>query len=300
MIQVMTGADTYQAIAKQISNSTGQSFHATGCEPLGGGCINEAVCLSEGALRYFVKLNRADLAPMFEAEAEGLAAIRDTGALRVPEPVCTGVSNARAWLALEFLPLGRTGRGRDRQLGAGLAAMHRSTDRNFGWHRDNTIGPTPQINDRNDDWVDFWSRNRLGYQLGLAARNGWNGPLVARGERLLDALPALLAGHRPAASLLHGDLWAGNAACEVNGTPVVFDPAVYYGDRETDLALTELFGGFGRDFYAAYNEIWPVESGYPVRRDLYNLYHVLNHLNLFGGTYLAHASRLVDRLLGES
>lgn len=300
MIEVMTGSDIYQAISEQISRSTGRSFRPTGLDPLGGGCINEAVCLRDGASRYFVKLNRADLAPMFQAEAEGLAAIRATGALRVPVPVCTGVAETHSWLVLEFMTLGRTERGRDRRLGAALAAMHRTSDRVFGWHRDNTIGPTPQVNDRSEEWVEFWSRNRLGYQLRLAARNGWNGSLAAGGERLLAALPALLAGHRPMASLVHGDLWAGNAACDENGLPVVFDPAVYYGDRETDLAMTELFGGFGRDFYAAYNETWPVDSGYPVRRDLYNLYHILNHLNLFGGTYLARASSLIDRLLSES
>jgi len=299
MVQVMTGTDSYAPIAEEIARATGHPFVPTRVDALRGGCINEAVCLTDGVRRFFVKRNRADLAPMFQAEAEGLAAIRATGAIRVPEPICTAIVGQRSWLALEYLDLGRALPDSDRRLGAGLAAMHRSTDQAFGWRRDNTIGSTPQINQRCASWVDFWSRNRLGHQLRLAEANGWNGALRARGERLLEKIPALLDGHQPIPSLVHGDLWGGNVACDADGEPVVFDPAVYYGDRETDLAMTELFGGFGSDFYAAYNDLWPLPQGYPVRRDLYNLYHVLNHLNLFGGGYFAQSKRLADRLLSE-
>jgi fructosamine-3-kinase len=133
----------------------------------------------------------------------------------------------------------------------------------------------------------------------MAAANDAGARLVARGERLLEALPALLERHRPPASLLHGDLWSGNYAYTRDGEPAIFDPATYYGDRETDLAMTELFGGFPREFYAAYQSAWPLDAGYATRKRLYNLYHVLNHFNLFGGGYLAQAQGLIDGLLSE-
>jgi fructosamine-3-kinase len=147
--------------------------------------------------------------------------------------------------------------------------------------------------------VEFWRTQRLGFQLRLAAGNGYGGRLQTQGERLLTELPALLAGHTPPAALLHGDLWSGNYSVDVGGAPVIFDPALYYGDRETDLAMTELFGGFSPRFYQAYNDAYPLSEGYRLRKSLYNLYHVLNHLNLFGGGYLAQAEQLLGGLLRE-
>ena len=170
----------------------------------------------------------------------------------------------------------------------------------IGWHRDNWIGGTPQANDWCDDWCAFFRDRRLAPQLALAERNGFDGALIADGELLLAKLASLMGAHDPAPSLLHGDLWSGNAAALANGEPVVFDPAVCVGDREADIAMTELFGGFGRDFYAAYSDAYPLAAGYPLRRELYNLYHVLNHLNLFGAGYLAQADGLIARLLGEA
>ena len=183
-------------------------------------------------------------------------------------------------------------------LGQRLAGLHRSSAERFGWHRDNTIGATPQSNRWTASWIEFWRTQRLGFQLELAARNGYGGSLQRRGEQLLAQLDALLA-HDPAPSLLHGDLWGGNAAATPAGEPVLFDPACYYGDREADLAMTELFGGFAPAFYSAYRDTWQVDAGYAVRRDLYNLYHVLNHLNLFGGGYRAQAEGMIERLLSE-
>jgi fructosamine-3-kinase len=176
--------------------------------------------------------------------------------------------------------------------------MHRKAWGQFGWHRDNTIGSTPQTNTPARNWVDFWRRNRLGFQLALAHRNGYGGRLQDRGRRLLERFPTLL-DHAPQSSLLHGDLWGGNMSFDRGGNPVIYDPAVYYGDRETDLAMTELFGGFGGDFYAAYEEAWPLAPGYPTRKLLYNLYHILNHLNLFGSGYLGQAQGMIERLLAE-
>jgi len=188
----------------------------------------------------------------------------------------------------------------DELLGRQLAALHRVTHTRFGWHRDNTIGSTPQINTQKNDWVTFYREQRLRYQLELAAENGYGGSLQRRGEQLLERLPAFFISYRPRPSLLHGDLWGGNHAALTDGTPVIFDPAVYYGDREADLAMTELFGGFGSGFYSAYRAAWPLDPGYRVRKDLYNLYHVLNHLNLFGGGYRGQAEQMVDRLLAAS
>ncbi len=232
---------------------------------------------------------------MLEAESEGLSALREANAVRVPTPAACGVASDVAFLALEWLDFDRG--GRDATLGRAFAQLHRTTGPRFGWHRDNTIGTTPQDNTWSDDWTKFYRDRRILPQLALAARNGHRGSFERDGDRLLAAIPALLAGHAPSPSLLHGDLWSGNAARLASGEPVIFDPAVYYGDREADLAMTELFGGFGADFYAAYREAWPLPTGYEHRRTLYNLYHVLNHLNLFGGGYGAQAAAMMSRLL---
>jgi fructosamine-3-kinase len=235
---------------------------------------------------------------MFEAEASGLEELGQAQGLRVPQPVCVGVSANRAYLVMEDLELG--GRGDPAALGRGLAALHRITAERFGWHRDNTIGSTPQRNRQEQDWLTFWREHRLGFQLQRAAANGAGARTLEAGQHLLEALPLLLDGHQPVASLLHGDLWSGNYSFTSAGEPAIFDPAVYYGDRETDLAMTELFGGFGQQFYAAYRDAWALDSGYPLRKVLYNLYHILNHFNLFGGGYLSQAQSMIDRLLSET
>lgn len=265
---------------------------------MGGGCVNAAVRLSDGERSYFVKLNQARRLDMFIAESGGLQEIRATKTLRAPRPLCYGTAGDQAYLVMEYIEL-NPGRGAaGGQAGRRLAAMHRNLAGGFGWRRDNTIGATVQPNRRCNDWVRFWREQRLGFQLELAARNGHGGRLQRRGEKLLAGLPALIS-HAPVPSLLHGDLWCGNMARDPEGRPVVYDPAVYYGDREADLAMTELFGGFSSDFYAAYREAWPLDAGYGVRKILYNLYHILNHLNLFGDGYLGQAEGMIDRLLAE-
>jgi fructosamine-3-kinase len=266
-------------------------------QELGGGCINRAQRLECDGVPYFVKLNQAARLPMFEAEALGLRELAAASALRVPRPVCRGRADDTAWLVLEYLELG--GRGPASALGEGLAALHRVTAERFGWQRDNTIGSTPQINTPSDDWIHFWRERRLGYQLELAARNGFGGRLQALGTELLERFPALFEGYRPLPSLLHGDLWSGNYSFTRGGEPVIFDPAPYHGDREADLAMTELFGGFGGEFYAAYDRAWPLDPGYARRKTFYNLYHILNHANLFGGGYAAQAQGMMERLLKD-
>lgn len=291
--------DDWAAVAAAIEDATGSPFQIRGSRALGGGCINTALLLEGGDRRYFVKLNAPAHAASFAAEAAGLRELARAQALRVPLPVCHGIAGNSAFLVLEYLDLQPTHEAAGERLGRGLAALHRVTRPKFGWDRDNTIGSTPQPNRPHDDWLVFWREQRLGFQLELATHNGYGRALTARGERLSDRLGQLLGTHRPAASLLHGDLWAGNVGATARGEPVIFDPAVYFGDREADLAMTELFGGFAPRFYSAYREAWPLDAGYEVRRVLYNLYHVLNHLNLFGGGYLGQAERLLDRLLTE-
>jgi len=251
--------------------------------------------VEDGAARSFVKHADAAHRDELDAEADALAAIRATATLRVPRTLASGCTDDGAYLALEWLDLTPGGRGAE--LGRALARLHATTYDRFGWHRDNTIGPTPQPNAWDDDWPSFFRDRRLRPQVELAARNGHDVALVRDGHRLLERVPRLLDGHRPAASLLHGDLWSGNAGALHDGAPVVFDPSSYFGDREADIAMTELFGGFSAAFYAAYREAAPLDGGYGRRRTLYNLYHVLNHLNLFGQSYLERAETMTAELL---
>lgn len=289
----------WQAVANQISEATGETVVFRGVRPLGGGCINRAVALASEAATYFIKHNRPEQLETFVAEAEGLRALRATGTLRVPAPICWGIVENRSFLALEYVEIAAPGALTQEQLGRRLAALHRTTHTHHGWHRDNTIGSTAQHNRYTETWVEFLREHRLGPQFELAGRNGHR-TLAQRGQVLLLRLDALVANHRPQPSLLHGDLWSGNYGALPNGEPVVFDPAVYYGDRETDIAMTELFGGFSDRFYAAYREAWPLPAGYEQRRTLYNLYHMVNHVNLFGGSYLNRATTMLERALTET
>lgn len=244
----------------------------------------------------FLKTLPAADASILEAECDGLGALAATGAIRTPAVLASGATEREAWLALEWLDLRRLSGTIERELGRALAVLHRTTSDRHGWHRDNFIGRTPQPNAPHADWAAFFRDARLGFQLHRAADAGYGGRLQKRGQALLDAVPRFFETYRPAPSLLHGDLWAGNAAA-VGEAPVVFDPAVYFGDRETDLAMTRLFGGYGPAFYSAYDDEFPLDAGYARREPLYQLYHVLNHLNLFGSGYLGRAETLIDRLL---
>jgi fructosamine-3-kinase len=264
-----------------------EALKVESAEAVGGGCIHRCYKVTIGGRRWFLKCNDASQADNFAAEADGLAALRDVG-LRAPEPVSHGRVGGKAYLLLEYLPLERN--GNFAALGRMLAEAHRRHGERFGWSRDNYIGATPQANGWGEDWERFWIERRLEPQLALARKNGF-----APGE--VDVI-RIIGNHKPAPSLLHGDLWSGNAGFTKDG-PVVFDPAVYFGDREADLAMTELFGGFPREFYRAYEEIYPLDGKYQVRKHLYNLYHLLNHLNLFGSGYLAQVKRTLG-LLGDA
>ena len=263
----------------------------TSARPVSGGCINEACRVRVGDRDVFVKFNHQSPPGMFAAEAAGLDTLRAANALRVPAPLCWGESPA--FLAMEYVASGRGDVGE--ALGRGLAALHRSGGGAYGFGSDNFIGSLPQDNSPHDDWPTFFAQRRLRPQLELAARTAALGRDDVRAvEALIARLPNLLPG-RPAPALLHGDLWSGNYMVALDGAPVLIDPAVYRGDREAELSFTELFGGFGRSFYAAYNEAWPLDPGYGERRDLYNAYPLLVHVNLFGGGYRGQLMAAVRR-----
>lgn len=289
--------------------------------------------------RYFLKINDAQHLPMFVAEAAGLAAIAATNAIRVPKPITHGTAGKQSYLVLEHLELSGRGDTRllGEQLAAlhrctplslssarvkditndlsgavsqpsrmassfiRMRGEKESTETLpcFGFAQDTFIGTTPQPNVWKTDWIAFWHEHRLGFQLGLAEKNGYGGKLQTLGEKILGALPAFFEGYTPQPSLLHGDLWSGNHGFLADGTPAIFDPATYYGDRECDLAMTELFGGYSTDFYSAYRAAYPLDTGYANRRALYNLYHILNHANLFGGGYERQAEGMMHKLLME-
>jgi fructosamine-3-kinase len=264
-----------------------------------GGSCNDCYRWEGSAGPVFVKVApRAGLA-MLEAESHGLCELGQASAVRVPKVLGNGATEENAWLALEWLRLGTRTAAAEAALGEQLALQHQRRAAAFGWVRDNAIGSTPQRNDWSDDWVAFFRERRLRYQLELAIHNGAGAGLQQRGEMLLERLGGFFLTYHPVAALLHGDLWSGNWGVDEQGAPVIFDPATYYGDREADLAMTVLFGGFGADFYAAYAATWAPDPGIRTRTVLYNLYHVLNHFNLFGGGYLAQASSMIDALLAQ-
>ena len=298
----MKDEELARALSRSIAAATGSAFEITSIGPVAGGCIHRAMEITgKGAAgeRFFAKANEPDRAPMFAAEAEGLRALRDAGSLTVPRVVAQGFDEENAWLVLEWLELAALEARGAAALGSALASQHRIAHPRFGWEKDNFIGASAQANGWSDDWLGFWREKRLHAQLRLAARNRLPSRMIDRGERLMADCEAFFRGYAPARSLLHGDLWGGNAAVRVDGTPVVFDPAVYVGDRESDLAMTELFGGFPKDFHSAYRAAWALDDGYRVRRDFYNLYHVLNHANLFAGGYVDQAERSIAKLNAE-
>ncbi|MDH3947512.1 MAG: fructosamine kinase family protein [Gammaproteobacteria bacterium] len=286
-------------IAEAIATASGKPFHLQRADSMGGGCINTAYRLVGERQSYFIKLNRAERLDMFEAESDGLQALAAARAIRVPVPLCTGVEGSQAYLVMEYFESGGGNSGAAEDFGQQLARMHQQSTEQFGWHRDNTIGSTPQPNTPRDDWLEFWRDRRLGYQLGLAEQRGGPSSLLRKGEQLMQLMPGLFTDYQPSPSLLHGDLWSGNYAVTHEGEPIIFDPAVYYGDREADIAMTELFGGFSQRFYAAYDDTWPLDSGYQLRKTFYNLYHILNHFNMFGGGYAGQAERMTEQCLSE-
>lgn len=270
-------------------------------EPVSGGCIAEGGKLVAGGEAFFLKRGSQEVARTFPREAEGLRALRAAHSpLYIPgvRAVAPPAGDAPGFLLMEWMePGGQRDRAYWEAFGEGLAALHRHTsdDDRYGFQEDNFIGRLPQANGWQQAWPDFFRTRRLEPQVQRARENGrwrsdWNDPLNALFARLPDLLPGA-----PPASMLHGDLWSGNVLASEDGTAALIDPAAYYGHREADLAMTELFGGFEPPFYDAYRSAWPLEAGYAERRDVYNLYHLINHLNHFGTGYAGRVGRVLKR-----
>jgi len=298
-LKMMPDTTTFNVIANEISAVIKQPFEIKATKSIAGGDINRAFLLQGETQRYFVKLNQPEKRDMFKAEFAGLQALAKTKTVAVPPPILYGQTETASFLVLDYVELRRATAQSERLFGQQLAQLHLQKQPYFGWEIDNTIGSTKQVNSRSNNWVDFWRKNRLGFQLKLVISKGYGKKLETLGELLSEHLDDFFTDYAPQPSLLHGDLWGGNAAANSENQPIIFDPACYYGDRETDLAMTELFGGFGRDFYAAYNDVWQLDSGYETRKKLYNLYHVLNHCVLFGGGYVAQAEKIMQALIHQ-
>lgn len=289
------GSRPSPALERALEASLAEQASAMSWQALGEGVGGERWRLRLADTDWFLKTGDDAI---LAAEADGLKAIGLAKALRVPRVHAVGRVEREGYLLMEWLPLGRSSTGAAARLGEALARQHLMRRPRFGWPRSNFIGATPQFNREGDDWLGFFREQRLGFQLRLAAEDGHR-RLQDSAATLVAGLPKLFAGYTPHPALLHGDLWSGNWGVLAEGGPVVFDPAVYCGDRESDIAMTELFGGFPAEFYAAYRMHAPLDPGYAVRRDLYQLYHVLNHFNLFGEGYLGQAQGLIDRLNAE-
>lgn len=270
---------------------------------VGGGCIAQAAVahFADGS-KAFVKRAAGD-PDMFKREAEGLRALADAGALRVPEVLAVSADA----LVLELIDQGSPAEDFFTDFGRRFALLHQTRGSVCGFAHDNFIGATPQpnapvVDDWDEaiegdglDWPEFFVRRRLRFQVELAAENGHGHELSRLLDRAESRIRELLSTDPVAPSLLHGDLWSGNFMADDEGRPVLIDPAVYYGHREADLAMTLLFGGFGDEFYAAYDEAWPLVHGWKERVPLYQLYHLLNHLNLFGSAYYARSRNILEQ-----
>lgn len=297
------------SLADWIGQQMGQPLRQV--RQVGGGCIHHAwrLELADGSL-VFAKTNRASRLALLEAEAEGLNALAAAAKaspvqntpLLIPQPLQLAEVDDAAILLLPWLPLqSRAANAAGhawRQLGAGLARLHRASlaghDGRFGWRQANFIGTAPQANAWSHDWGMFFQQQRLAPQLRWAQQQGQS---LAGADALLAAVPRWLAHHKPDACLVHGDLWSGNAALLEGGGASLFDPAVHRGDREVDLAMARLFGGFPQAFFDGYEQEWPLPDDHRPRIDLYNLYHLLNHANLFGGSYWHDTARSIQALL---
>ncbi|CAM0870406.1 unnamed protein product [Alopecurus aequalis] len=289
----------------------GKATKITGTSSIGGGCINAAQRYNTDAGSFFVKTNRRIGPAMFEGEALGLKAMYDTKSIRVPLPYKVGsLPTGGSFIIMEFIQFGRS-RGdqvtlsrnpfhskKKSALGRKLAEMHKAakSDKGYGFYVENTIGSTPQINTWTADWIEFYSKHRLGYQLELISQRFGDSDIYEKGQHLIKNIHPLFDGAVIEPCLLHGDLWSGNISSDTNGDPVILDPACYYGHNEAEFGMSWC-AGFGGAFYDSYFEVMPKQPGFEKRRDLYLLYHYLNHYNLFGSGYRSSAMSIIQDYL---
>lgn len=260
---------------------------------LGGGCIGNSALISTKNTQYFVKTYPGNNNRVIECEANGLNELSQSKAVRIPQVrICNS-----GYLILEYIQTGTRCKNFMEIFGAALAGLHKTTAEKFGFYEDNFIGATVQKNTPGvEDWTEFYWENRLLYQLRLCEKNGYaTNELKILFAKLDNNLTKILEGSENTASLIHGDLWGGNYLVDESGLPVLIDPAVYYGNREAELAMTMLFGGFDERFYHSYNETYPLPEGWKYRIDIYKLYHIINHLNLFGTGYYSQAVSLIKK-----
>jgi protein-ribulosamine 3-kinase len=274
-----------------------------GCSSVGGGCISQAC---QVRVRYqtgdagflFVKSNAESFLDNFQAEWDGLVRLNQAEAIRVPEPITVGIADGRAWLVLQWINQGTRGVSFFESFACRLAALHCSTLGNqVGLARDNYLGSAVQINTPCEDWAEFFAEYRIGYQIRWAAQRGVDDRLKRDCEQIVSRMPQLLDGRDRQTSLLHGDLWSGNYLCDDSLAPVLIDPAVYHGCREAEFGMLQLFGGCPPSFYEAYQQQFPMPDGWQRRVQVYVLYHLLNHLNLFGSGYLGQCRSVAAEIL---
>ncbi|AMG31928.1 fructosamine kinase family protein [Grimontia hollisae] len=283
----------WHSLSVQLSLTLGQRFEVEEKTPIDGGDINECYSIAYGNMRFFVKINSRDNLPVFEAEAESLRHLANSGEVSIPQVVYIGIIKEKSVLVLNFIPMKPLDDENAYLLGKELANLHKWGEQlEYGFDIDNFIGTTEQRNSWHRKWANFFADHRIGFQLKLAEERGMSFGDV---ERIVNEVKERLNGHQPKASLLHGDLWKGNASSTMSG-PIIYDPACYWGDREVDIAMTHLFGGFPESFYKGYEEVWPLDPGFEKRKDIYNLYHMLNHCLLFGGPYLTETEALINKL----
>lgn len=285
---------TIVANLEHVFNLSIQETH-----PCFGGDINEAWQLRTKHNTFFLKFNLHASQSMFLAEAEGLRLLAQANVIRIPKVihVTEKRDEAPAYLLLEWLDSGQTTTSTQLDLGESLARLHLQNASLYGLNHDNFIGRLPQSNSQSSSWVEFYGEQRLRPQLNLAIGNGQASPtLQSNLEKLINKLPNLIPDNIEP-SLLHGDLWGGNFMTLSDGRPALIDPAVYYGHREVELAFTELFGGFDSRFYDAYSAVYPIDKDYAKRRALYQLYPLMVHMNLFGGSYTSRVHTIVQHYL---
>ena len=278
-------------------NSRERSREVVNFTPASGGCINNGGRVSTPDGDYFLKWNSATRFPgMFRAEAAGLKLLSDAKSFRIPEVIALGEAENYSWILMEHIKSSPRKPDYWKQLGKNLASLHRNTSEAYGLDHDNYIGSLGQKNGYLDNWIEFMISRRYEPMVSLALNSGKIGSEVAHNfEKLYGKLQGILVYEPP--SLLHGDLWSGNLMIDDEGSPALIDPAVYYGNREIEIAFTILFSGFDKEFYDTYQQEWPLESGYTDRFELYNLYPLMVHVNLFGGSYLSQVNQVLKRFV---